>query len=302
MSDRQTSLLDDPQVLSFVPILWVAWADGDLSATERAEIARIISDAPWLRPEARRRIQAWLDPSDPPSAEELAQIHALVERARGTLGPERQRSLVALGEAMAGAAPSPEALNAAAALATLLGMDATAAPLAPPFAEVAVPHEALRAALDGERPEVRAQVRAFLDDPSRRMYGLDKDAQRALVRGWLGDLAQTELTKLGFPGVTSDTPDHKSFMTAFEMLALGDLSLVVKAGVQIGLFGGSIYFLGTERHRALLPDIASLEMLGCFAMSEVGHGSNVAHLETTATYDAEKHELILHTPSESARK
>ena len=89
MSDRQTSLLDDPQVLSFVPILWVAWADGDLSATERAEIARIISDAPWLRPEARRRIQAWLDPSDPPSAEELAQIHALVERARVELVGDR---------------------------------------------------------------------------------------------------------------------------------------------------------------------------------------------------------------------
>jgi len=33
--------------------------------------------------------------------------------------------------------------------------------------------------------------------------------------------------------------------------------------------------------------IIDLEMLGCFAMTETGHGSDVQSLETTATYDAE---------------
>ena len=45
-------------------------------------------------------------------------------------------------------------------------------------------------------------------------------------------------------------------MTAFEMLAFGDLSLLVKAGVQWGLFGGAILHLGTARHHdAYLADI-----------------------------------------------
>ena len=76
-------------------------------------------------------------------------------------------------------------------------------------------------------------------------------------------------------------------VTAFETLAMGDLSLLVKCGVQFGLFGGAILHLGTERHHErYLRDVASLELPGCFAMTETGHGSNVQALRTTATYDA----------------
>jgi acyl-CoA oxidase len=75
-------------------------------------------------------------------------------------------------------------------------------------------------------------------------------------------------------------------VTAFEALAMGDLSLLVKCGVQFGLFGGAILHLGTERHHErCLGDVASLELPGCFAMTETGHGSNVQALGTTATYD-----------------
>ena len=68
-------------------------------------------------------------------------------------------------------------------------------------------------------------------------------------------------------------------MTAFETLAMGDLSLLVKCGVQFGLFGGAILHLGTERHHErYLRDVAALELPGCFAMTETGHGSNVQAL------------------------
>lgn len=302
MSRRDAALLDDPQLLSFVPILWVAWSDGDLSSRDREVIRKALEAAPWLRPEARKRVAAWLDPGTPPSVAELAALRTTIEKIRGTLGPERRRSLVALGEAIATADPSPEAKATAAQIVALLGLDVSAPDVAPGFVEVAVPIAALTEALDGKEREVRREVRAFLSDPNRRMYGLPKDEQRALVRRWLGELEATGLTKLSFPGVTSEVPDLQGFMTAFETLALGDLSLVVKAGVQLGLFGGSLYFLGTDRHRAHLADVASLKMLGCFAMSEVGHGSNVENLETTATYDAATKELVIHTPRESARK
>lgn len=75
----------------------------------------------------------------------------------------------------------------------------------------------------------------------------------------------------------------EAFITAFETLAYHDLSLVIKFGVQFGLFGGSIHRLGTERHHeAHLERVGTLELPGCFAMAEWAHGSNVRELETTA--------------------
>ena len=45
-----------------------------------------------------------------------------------------------------------------------------------------------------------------------------------------------------------------------------------------------------------------MDLPGCFAMTETGHGSNVRGLETTAVYDHDNRELIVHSPSLAAGK
>ena len=42
--------------------------------------------------------------------------------------------------------------------------------------------------------------------------------------------------------------------------------------------------------------------MGCYAQTEMGHGTNVAGLETTATFDSSTDEFVIHTPSLSATK
>ncbi|MDD4868218.1 MAG: acyl-CoA dehydrogenase, partial [Mycobacterium sp.] len=70
-----------------------------------------------------------------------------------------------------------------------------------------------------------------------------------------------------------------------------------------GLFGGAIENLGTERHhKAYVRKIINLELRGCFAMTETGHGSDVHALETTATYDGATGEFIIDSPTPTARK
>lgn len=165
--------------------------------------------------------------------------------------------------------------------------------------------QALAALLEQREPETRRQVRALLDRPLFRHVSpeLSKETYREQVLAWLKVVADAGLGALAYPRVTHVAPDLAAFVTAFESLAMFDLSLVVKFGVQFGLFGGAIYFLGTdEQAKALLPRVATGEVLGCFAMTELGHGSNVRDLETTATWDTRRGTFELHSPTFAARK
>jgi acyl-CoA oxidase len=161
----------------------------------------------------------------------------------------------------------------------------------------------LQAILDGQQAQQRAHVREWLSRPGNAPAPhLEMNEHREQVLAWAKELAAE-----GDPGSMYPEPygrgDVTGAVAAFETLAFGDLSLLVKIGVQFGLFGGAVQHLGTEKHHAAyLSDIASLDLPGCFAMTESGHGSNVQALGTTATYDADARQFVVHTPDEASRK
>jgi acyl-CoA oxidase len=174
-----------------------------------------------------------------------------------------------------------------------------------PTPTAAVDPQPLQVFLDGEHAEVRDTVREWLSRPGNSPQGaeLTMEAHRAQVLAWTKELAEDGRTALGYPTEYGGMGDVGASIAAFETLAFGDLSLLVKIGVQFGLFGGAVLHLGTAaHHERYLADIAAMRLPGCFAMTETGHGSDVQALQTTATYDAQAQEFVVHTPSDSARK
>jgi acyl-CoA oxidase len=164
---------------------------------------------------------------------------------------------------------------------------------------------ALRQLLDGEHREVREHVRGVLKHPelSRDPAPSSTAEHRRRVTAWAQALARTGGTALGFPSEFGGLNRVGASIAAFETLGHGDLSLLVKCGVQFGLLGGAVLHLGTRKHHQRhLAAIASLDLPGCFAMSETAHGSNVQQLRTTATYDPDSEEFVIETPDDDARK
>ncbi|MYY82567.1 MULTISPECIES: acyl-CoA dehydrogenase [unclassified Streptomyces] len=170
----------------------------------------------------------------------------------------------------------------------------------------AVDVPALAELLDGEYSEVRALVRANLATYAGVLEDAEElgfDAFRERVRDVVVEMAATGQTGMGFPKKYGGGGDIGASIAAFETLAFGDLSVLVKVGVQFGLFGGAILQLGTERHHeAYLPRLITGELMGCFAMTETGHGSNVQALGTVARYDAAGGQFVITTEGDAARK
>ncbi len=158
--------------------------------------------------------------------------------------------------------------------------------------------------LDGRWAAVRRDARENLNDPDfLPVYGETNSEARDRVTRAAKKLADSGRAVFGFPKEYGGKDDSGASVTSIEMLAFADLSLMVKAGVQWGLFGGALQMLGTKRqHDLYLREVMSFDLPGCFAMTETGHGSDVQQLRTTCTYDPATRTFDLHTPHEAARK
>lgn len=78
----------------------------------------------------------------------------------------------------------------------------------------------------------------------------------------------------------------------------------IRNGVHYGLFTlGAIGGQANEDQKGeWLPLALTLQIIGCFGMTELGHGSNLRGLETTAHYDPQTEEFIINTPTDTATK
>ncbi|SFR51098.1 Acyl-coenzyme A oxidase [Microbacterium azadirachtae] len=156
----------------------------------------------------------------------------------------------------------------------------------------------------GTWADTRREAREMIKDPAFwRDDSLGKDEHRERVLSQMHLLVQNKAVHRAFPKRLGGEENNGANIAGFEELVAADPSLQIKSGVQWGLFGSAVLQLGTaEHHDRWLPGIMSLEIPGAFAMTEIGHGSDVASIGTTATYDPETEEFVINTPFRAATK
>ncbi|WP_341935673.1 acyl-CoA dehydrogenase family protein [Microbacterium sp. LWO14-1.2] len=171
-------------------------------------------------------------------------------------------------------------------------------------ASVRLDVDAVTDLLLGTWGDTRREAREMIKDSAFwRKDELGKDEHRERVLSQLHLLVDNKAVHRAFPKRLGGEENNGANIAGFEELVTADPSLQIKSGVQWGLFGSAVLQLGTaEHHDKWLPGIMSLEIPGAFAMTEIGHGSDVAAVGTTATYDPETEEFVINTPFRGATK
>jgi len=100
-----------------------------------------------------------------------------------------------------------------------------------------------------------------------------------------------------------DRLPHATASMLGKVMYMHDAASSVRLGVHTGLFCGSLSGNGTDYHKKkYLKPAMQGRLFGCFGMTEMGHGSNAAGLETTATFDKKNQQFIIHSPTLTSTK
>ncbi|WMX12036.1 MULTISPECIES: acyl-CoA dehydrogenase [unclassified Aureispira] len=311
-----------PQVASLIPLFYIGWSDAVLGPSEIKLIQNKINNFDWIKERDKQLLLSWMDPTNPPSDSLHQEWAESIQSTAQSMNSDGRQTLVDLGIEMAKIQSdnqtwlTPKVVEALKKLEEAIGIvslelhshlltqqqiiEEREATLNHSNIDV----KALQHILDDDYIEIRANVFKILHDP---MFNLEtirnKETYREHVLKWVHLLAEQGYGALHFPKEYGGIDDMGAYAAVFETLGYHDLSLVVKFGVQFGLWGGSVLWLGTEKHhKRYLNDIGTMKLPGCFAMTETGHGSNVRDCETTATYDPVRDEIIINSPTLSSGK
>lgn len=305
--------MKNSRLQSFIPLFYLVWSDDLLTQKEFVTLQEFIRSQNWLTEEDKEVLLSKIDISLPPSRAQLTNWKLDIEKS--IQDKESVKSIFDIVVALSGDDKSLKELEPAFAKLEndlgVFGEDAIGAfkKTATSFTsnyktESSFDPKILTKILDGEQASIIKKVKSVISKPEFAYEtSTDINVYRAKVYEWCKILANENLGNMAYPKQYGGGDNIADYFAIMETLSYHDLSLVIKFGVQFGLWGMSVQSLGTEKHYSkYLKDIGSLKIPGCFAMTETHHGSNVKGLETTATYNHDEQTFTIHTPNATAQK
>ncbi len=314
-----------PGIISVLPLFYIGWSDSVLSPSEMKMIQDQINQMTFLSKEEQKTLLKWTDQKNPPDEETFKNWLIEIKKEAAKLNISSKVSLVDLGIQMAKASSgtkseqiwdSPKVKNSIKELEAALGVSHQLSQLT--FYQAVLPEissglveeksfdpASIQRILDGKYAELKSKTKKLImDDFFEVPYDLkEKDALRLKILEQCKAVAMQGYGAYAYPEEYGGANSPGGNVAIFETMAMGNISLLVKFGVQFGLFGGAILQLGTKKHHdKYLTKTGTLELPGCFAMTETGHGSNVRGLETTATYNPEDKTITINSPTVHAGK
>lgn len=300
-----------PNIVKYIPFLYVVWADDLLSASEISVFKKAV-ESDTLTVEEKNRISSWLQPKNPPPDEIITSWKDFIDNSGVKLVESDNYPLTAFSQQLSsgekGDVETPDKNlkfieinlgiqpNHYRHLFEVKTNKASKADFYDPGL--------LDLVLKGEHAPYIDEFREFLSHPLFQWkITRDKDAFRAHVLEQVKLLAGKGYGAMAYDKEYGGIGNMPAYAGIFENLMFVDGSLTIKFGVQFGLFGGSIQNLGTKKHHdQWLKATGETTVLGCFAMTETGHGSNVRGIKTTATYVKETATIVIDTPGKNDNK
>jgi len=305
--------MKDTKLQAFIPLFYLVWSDDLLTQKEFKTLQEFISSQPLLTPEEKQLLLSKVDISNPPSRNELKQWKLDIEKS--IKDKSSIKSIFDIAVAL-----SDKDLDISSLESDFTKLENNLGVLGEEVIQNFKTKEGsftansqttnnfdiqkITALLDGKEAAIIKKVKSVISRPEFAYEtSTDINVYRETVYNWCKILADENLGNMAYPKQHGGGENIADYFAIMETLSYHDLSLVIKFGVQFGLWGMSVQSLGTEKHYAkYLRDIGSLKIPGCFAMTETHHGSNVKGLETTATYNHNDQTFTIHTPHEKAQK